>query len=123
MIKKIVSIVLFVTAGINPAFAGLPPTSVQGQYDASAQTKFNFQVPYNQKTDLGGIKALFETGNHNLLTSPSFENTAYSTAWAITTISGAVETTVIADGKRSATLTYSSQTGGIAQSVTPSILS
>lgn len=55
------------------AYAGLPPTSTQGQSDASPKTKFQFQTPFNQSTDLGGIKTLIETGNGNILTDPGFE--------------------------------------------------
>ena len=119
-ILNLLKIVLFGILLGQQAMAGLPPTSVQGQSDSSAQTKFNFQVPYNQKTDLGGVKSLFETGNKNLLSNASFENTSYATSWTLTTISGAVETTNIIDGKQSANLTFST-TGNIAQDVTPSI--
>jgi len=55
------------------SYAGLPPTSIQGQSDASPKTKFNFQAPFNQVTDLGGIKSLIETGNGNILKNAGME--------------------------------------------------
>lgn len=72
------------------AFAGLPPTTTKGQSDASAQTTFNVQVPFNQKTSLGGVTSLLETGNGNMLTDPGFEGggtswTASGGTYAITT--------------------------------------
>ena len=118
MMKKLLAtLLLFSTC----AQGGLPPTSTQGQSDASPQTKFNFQVPYNQKTDLGGIKALLETGNKNLLLNPSFEHTTWDTSWTTTTVTDALESTIVTDGKKSDKLTYTAQTGGVAQSVTPTI--
>jgi len=62
------------------AFAGLPPTTLKGQSDATAKTKFFYQVPHNQATDLGGVNTLIETGNQNLLPDPGFEaaTTAYT---------------------------------------------
>lgn len=118
----LVLVMSFVTCGWK-AFAGLPPTTAQGQYDSSAMTKFNFQVPQHQATNLGGIQVLLETGNQNLLNNPSFENTTYDSGW--TSDSGSTntaETTIIVDGKKSAKLTYSaSGSGGITQSVTPSV--
>lgn len=119
MIKAFLALAFTLFA--NPAWSGLPPTTIQGQSDAGPKTKFSFQVPYNQFTDMGGIKALVETGNKNLLPNASFENTSYASGWTITTASGSVETTVVEDGKQSAKLTFSASTGDIAQSVTPSI--
>lgn len=55
------------------AFAGLPPTTMQGQTDTSAKVKFQVQAPHNQVTDLGGVKGLIETGNSNILPNPGFE--------------------------------------------------
>lgn len=104
------------------ADANYPPTTVQGQSDTSAQTKFSFQVPYNQKTDLGGTKALFETGNYNLLLNPSFEHVTFSTSWTLSAGSSAVETTNVNHGKQSAALTLSAVNGTVmSQSVTPTV--
>lgn len=103
------------------AVAGLPPTTIKGQSDASAKAKFALQVPYSQFSDLGGVKAYVDTGNRNLLSNSSFEASTYSTGWTVTTATGAAETSTMVDGKQSAKLTFSSSTGDIAQSVTPSI--
>src|ERR1035437_1414706 len=73
--KKIIALLLISTQ----AYAGLPPTSTQGQSDTSPKTKFNFQAPFNQITDLGGIKSLVETGNGNILPDPGFE--AATSGW------------------------------------------
>jgi hypothetical protein len=118
MFKKLSTLCLLLSFA---AQAGLPPPSVQGQSDTSAQTKFNFQVPYNQKTDLGGIKALFETGNQNLLSNPSFEHTTFSTSWTATTVSPTKDTTNIINGKQSALLSPSAQTFTLSNDVTPTI--
>lgn len=75
---KFVALLLIFT---QVAFAGLPPTTIQGQTDASPKTKFAFQTPHNQSTDLGGIKALIETGNQNILPNPGFE--ASSSGWTV----------------------------------------
>jgi hypothetical protein len=58
----------------SQAYAGLPPTTIMGQSDTGPKTKFGFQIPFNQFTDLGGIKALIETGNQNILKDPGFES-------------------------------------------------
>lgn len=70
MFKQLIaSLLLFTTV----AQAGLPPTTLKGQSDATAKTKFFFQTPHNQTTDLGGVNALIETGNGNILPDPGFE--------------------------------------------------
>ncbi len=56
------------------AFAGLAPSTMQGQADASAKVKSSIQVPFNQATDLGGLKTLVETGNGNIIPDPGFES-------------------------------------------------
>ena len=118
MIKKIISALLIFS---QTAYAGFPPTTIQGQSDATATTKFNFQVPNNQYTDLGGIKSLIETGNNNILKNAGFEASTYSTSWTITNSTGAVDTTNEVQGLQGAALTLSAQTGDIIrQSVAPS---
>ena len=71
MFKQLIALLLISTQ----AFAGLPPTSVKGQSDATSKVNFNFQAPHNQFTNLGGIKTLIETGNTNILPDPGFEGT------------------------------------------------
>lgn|GEM_PF-2476553 len=75
------------------SFAGLPPTSVRGQSDSSDKVKFNLQAPNNQMTDLGGIKALVETGNDNLLKNPGFEASTVDTGWTCTSMNQESTTT------------------------------
>lgn len=117
MIKKLLALFLI---SQQAALAGLPPTTIQGQADSAASTKFSFQVPNSEYTNLGGIKALIETGNTNLLLNAGFENTTATTSWTTTTATSAVETTTVVSGKQALKTTFSSSTGNIAQSVTPS---
>jgi len=77
----------------SQCFAGLPPTSVKGQSDSSSIVKFNFQTPNNQITDLGGPKALIETGNDNLLKNPGFEAATVDTGWTCTSMNQESTTT------------------------------
>lgn len=125
--KKILALLLIVT---QTAWAGLPPTSTQGQSDATPLTKFNFQVPNNTMTDLGGVKALLETGNKNILNNASFEDNGvgggYSHFWAITKLSGTSfgcgrDQTNYADGKQSAGCTTTSATGELSEDINPTI--
>lgn len=101
------------------AYAGLPPTTIQGQSDTSAKTKMAFQVPNSQATDLGGIKALIETGNENLLKNPNFQATGITTSsvpsWTLGTgVTAAVETTTkIGNDAQSLKLTLSSASGDL----------
>lgn len=101
------------------AQAGLPPTMSKGQSDANPTVTFNFQAPNSTVTRTGGTTALIETGNENYLLNPSFEGTTFSTSWTAAIITPVVETTIIKAGKNSAKLTYSAQTGGYSQDVTP----
>src|SRR3990167_4596747 len=54
------------------AFAGLPPTSLKGQ-SGSSTTTFNYQVPFNQATQVSGPTSLIETGNGNVLANSGWE--------------------------------------------------
>ena len=90
MMRHFLVALLTLTQVSHLAFAGLPPTTTKGQSDANAQTTFNVQVPFNQKTSLGGVTSLLETGNGNMLTDPGFEGggtswTASGGTYAITT--------------------------------------
>lgn len=77
------------------AYANLPPTTIKGQSDASAKSKFGFQVPHSQATDLGGISSLIETGNTNILKNPGFESG--STNWSAA-FTGSITTSLAASG-------------------------
>lgn len=89
--NKLIALLLISTQ----ALAGLPPTSIQGQSDASPKTKFNFQAPFNQVTDLGGIKSLIETGNGNILKNAGFEGG--TTDWSVVS-TGTITTSSTAKG-------------------------
>lgn len=58
------------------AWAGLPPPSIQSQGGTKLNAKFDIQTPANQVTDLGGTKALIETGNINFVRNPGAEGTS-----------------------------------------------
>lgn len=73
------------------SFGALPPTQVKGQSDTSGKVKFTFQAPFYQQTDLGGVNALIETGNTNILKDPGFESSTATTNW---TASGGATTAV-----------------------------
>jgi len=62
-------------------------------------------------------------GGVQLLSNASFENGTAATGWTFTTITGSANTTSVSAGKQSEDLTYSSSTGSIAQSVTPTPIS
>lgn len=121
MMNKISASLLLAIFSLNSVWAGLPPPSVQGQSDASPQTKFNVQVPYNQKTDLGGIKALLETGNSNLLANGSFEAATVMSGWGILNGSGVADTTNVVDGKSGLKITTASQQFYLSNDVTPTV--
>lgn len=64
------------------ALAQSAPDSLRGQSQPSAMLpKPNLQVPFNQATNTGGLNALIETGNQNLLSNPGFEHVTTLTAW------------------------------------------
>lgn len=55
------------------ALAGPPPVSFKGQNGAKKIPAWNLVAPFSQVSDLGGINALLDTGNENLLPDPGFE--------------------------------------------------
>lgn len=97
MCNKLIALLLISTQ----AFAGLPPTTIQGQSDSSSKVKSSFQVPHNQATDLGGVKSLIETGNGNILPDPGFE--AATSGW---TASGGATATSNSTAKGTGSLGY-----------------
>lgn len=74
---------IFLYVAMQPAIAGLPPTTSGGQSDA-ASTTFNFKTPLSQFTKTTGTTGLIETGNYNLLKNPGFEATTFSDGWTET---------------------------------------
>lgn len=70
-----------------------PPVSLKGQLSATKNLPaWNLETPMNQSTKTGGINALIETGNFNLLANPGFEHSTYSTAWTASGGSSSVGT-------------------------------
>jgi len=92
--KKLLALLLIYT---QVSYAGLPPTTIKGQSDAAPVTKFNFETPFNQVTNLGGTTSLIETGNTNILINPGFED-GNVTGWAASGGSGGVSSTFSATG-------------------------
>ncbi len=84
---------------------------------ASTDTLTNKSVDYNTNT----LTNLPASAAQQLLLNPGFENGTSQTGWTADTVSKANETTNIIEGARSVALTYSSQSGGIHQDVTPTI--
>lgn len=95
--------------------AGLPPTTSAGQ-EQSNVTTFNFKVPNAQSTLISG-GSLLETGNYNLLINPSFEHSAFSTAWTLNNGSSSVSTSPF-HGKQAYQISATAQTPDISQSST-----
>jgi hypothetical protein len=93
MIKFFFSL-LFAISTISHAEA--PPVSVKGQQGSKLLPKWNFQLPNNQATNLGGIDALLETGNENQLANPGFEAATTMQGWTLGT--GVTQTSVLAGG-------------------------
>jgi hypothetical protein len=76
-----------------PAYTQAPPVSLKGQDQPSANLPaWNLQVPFSQSTKTGGINALIETGNTNLLANPGFEHSTFSTGWTASGGTSAVGT-------------------------------
>jgi hypothetical protein len=110
--RKLIALILIWS---QVSYAGLPPTSVQGQSDSSPKTKFNFQAPFNQVTDLGGVKSLIETGNSNILPDPGFES--ITSGW---TSSGGATATANSTAKGTGSLGYDWDSNGAGQTLTSS---
>ena len=99
------------------AKAGLPPTTAAGQ-DQSNITTFNFKVPNNLATNIGG-GTLLESGNTNILINPSFEHQAADTGWTLGGTAGAgSDITTVIHGKKSWFFNATSQTTSLVQSST-----
>jgi hypothetical protein len=60
------------------------PYGIKGQGQAGTLYSNVHQFPNNQVTNLGGINALVETGNEDILANGSFEHSTYDTGWTNT---------------------------------------
>lgn len=105
MIKKIASLLLLFSF---TAQAGLPPTTIKGQSDASPVTTFNLQVPGSGITRLGGPNALIETGYKNYIQDPGAENPNGPTVWA--TYANTAQATPVTGSGGSPTVTWTRTT-------------
>jgi hypothetical protein len=93
------------------------PYGIKGQNQSTIYSNVH-QFPNNQVTNLGGIDALVETGNKNILVNPSFEHSTFSTGWTNSAGTFTAETSVLVDGKKSAKLVLAAQTMSLTQSST-----
>lgn len=105
-------LILFFSLKSNAA----APYGIKGQNQSSVIYPNVHQFPNNQVTNLGGINALVETGNKNILVNPSFEHSTFSTGWTNSAGTFTQETSVLIDGKASAKLVLSAQTMSLTQS-------
>jgi hypothetical protein len=94
------------------------PYGIKGQAQSGTLYSNVHQFPNNQVTNTGGINALVETGNKNILVNPSFEHLTFSTGWTNSAGTFTEETVLEIDGLKSAKLVLSSQTMSLTQSST-----
>lgn len=98
--------------------SAVAPYGIQGQQQSQTLYSNVHKFPNNQVTNLGGINALVETGNKNILSNPSFEHQTFSTDWTNSAGTFTQETSIVVDGKASAKLVLSAQTMSLTQSST-----
>ncbi len=111
--KKLLAFVFAIYAPLSSAF---PPIGVIGQSGTSNLYPTVYKVPYSQVSNLGGGKAIFETGSENMLINPGFE--AYALlGWTCTTGTCTVETTVFSSGLQSAKIVPTSNVFDFSQTV------
>jgi hypothetical protein len=113
--RNIIILLTFLWAITSYAVA---PYGIKGQQQAATLYSNVHQFPNNQVTNLGGINALVETGNTNILSNPSFEHLTFSTGWTNSAGTFTQETSVVIDGKASAKLVLAAQTMSLTQSST-----
>lgn len=96
------------------------PYGIKGQSQTTPLYSNVHQAPYNQVTNLGGINALIETGNENMLTNPGFESLDVSgtpTGWTCTTGTCTTEKTIFSSGKQAVKVVPASNIFDISQQV------
>lgn len=83
MKKIFLAAMLFLVHGVpSCSLAADPPVSLKGQSSAAKNAPaWNLEVPFNQSTKTGGINALIETGNLNIVANSGFEHSTFSTGW------------------------------------------
>lgn len=94
------------------------PYGFKGQQQSTTLYSNVLQGQNNLVTNMGGINALLETGNKNILTNPSFEHATFSTGWTNSAGTFTADTVVEVDGLKAAKLVLSAQTMSLTQSST-----
>lgn len=95
------------------------PYGIKGQQQTQTLYSNVHQFPNNQVTNLGGINALVESGNSNILSNPSFEHSTFSTDWSFSgTASIFEDLTRVLDGKKSSGILAVSQSFALVQDST-----
>lgn len=85
------------------------PYGIKGQSQSGTLYSNVHQFPNNQVTNMGGINALVETGNKNILVNPSFEHSTFSTGWTNSAGTFAEDLVVEVDGLKAAKVTLTAQ--------------
>lgn len=122
----IVAYLLFVF-GCDAAYAGLPPTAVKGQLDATNPTTFNMQFPLNQVVRMNGTTGYFEARNKNFLMNATFVDPVLANHWTVdatnTTLAsatGPVQTMLgVQTVKQTVSTSFSGTSNIMVQTVTP----
>ena len=94
------------------------PYGFKGQQQSQTLYSNVLQGQNNLVTNMGGINALLETGNKNILTNPSFEHATFSTGWTNSAGTFTQDTSVEIDGLKAASLVLSSQSMALHQDST-----
>lgn len=94
------------------------PYGFKGQQQSTVLYSNVLQGQNNLVTNMGGINALLETGNKNILTNPSFEHATFSTGWTNSAGTFTADTVVEIDGLKASKLVLSAQTMSLTQSST-----
>lgn len=95
------------------------PYGIKGQQQAATLYSNVHLFPNNQVTNTGGINALVESGNSNILENPSFEHLNVSTAWTDNGTATGIGTAVaVIAGKKALAYLPSAQTFNLIQSST-----
>jgi hypothetical protein len=77
------------------------PYGIKGQQQTSTLYSNVHQFPNNLVTNMGGIDALVETGNNNILSNPSFEHLTVSSGWTDSgTDTGIATAVAVVNGKK-----------------------
>jgi hypothetical protein len=113
--KNIITLLAFIIAINSWAVA---PYGIKGQAQSGTLYSNVHQFPNNQVTNTGGINALVETGNKNILINPSFEHLTFSTGWTNSAGTFTEETVIDIDGLKSAKVTLSAQALALSQDST-----